>query len=148
MNTTNSGPDERRMVFAFLGVERERGNTIGEDSEHTGRVFVYRSLPGNVVSWGNSEQEAVERLRQAIEFAMGDSSPQEWYAEQRKQLSESDERRVLNEMTGFWSEHGVKCMSVEFQTASALAFYRAPMVAAHLDMGFPMEFDNSALAQA
>lgn len=126
--TTN---DRDVLCFVFLGWERDWEHVLGlEDSEQPqGRVFVYRALPGNVVAWGNTRDEAVVRLRDAVEVAMTESAtPEDWYREAACQLTEEDLKEQLRVFGEVWKGRGVKCKELLFADRPGVVFDAPPVL--------------------
>lgn len=117
---------EHEFRFLFLGLERD-WNTYEGDAPPEGRVFVYRSLPGNLLAWGSSREQAVLRLRRAVELAMTTAaSPDEWYKTARAQMSAKeieDECKVTGEA---WKDQRTRVGELEGQTYRIVVLETAP----------------------
>ena len=67
------------LRFVFVGGTRPWKPLEGHDVP-SGTVCELRSLPGNLVAWGNTTEEAVRRLQSTIDFTLNRAnSPEEWF---------------------------------------------------------------------
>ncbi|MDF1799940.1 MAG: hypothetical protein P1V81_12250 [Planctomycetota bacterium] len=135
MDTTDTPQQEYgKFVFVFLGVQREREPVLGAEEQRGGTVFVYRALPGHVVAWGETQEQAVKRLREAVGFAMTETdTPEEWYWQAMADLSDEDHREQTRVMAQVFENKGVKWTQVELtyqehRPLRALVFETAPVL--------------------
>lgn len=128
-HTMQPTTDHRTLLFAFLGVERNWEHVLGlpEAEQPSGRVFVYRALPGNQYAWGHTREEAVQRLQVAIEFAMSQAeSPDAWYREAAYSLKPEDEAELQKTVAETYRDGNVHLRELLLTTCKLVVFEKAP----------------------
>lgn len=96
--------DKSCLRFVFLGWERD-WNPMKDHEGLTGRVCELRSIPGDLVAWAPTVEEAEERLQDLLELAFKKAgSPSVWYGPEFNRLSDED-RRIGREEWGRLFDH-------------------------------------------
>jgi len=95
---------KHRLRFLFVGYWRD-WNPVEGFTPPKGRVCELRSLPGNVVTWASTPQEAYLKMRMALGRAFAHSgSPTKWYGEATAAMTQEDERERKNLWERVWTE--------------------------------------------
>ena len=89
------------MRFLFVGFRRPWNPLKGFEGEaRTPEVCELRSLPGNLVSWGGTKEEAVENLRRTVVAAMKKApDPDVWYDAILNGMTQGDR----DDANAFWA---------------------------------------------
>ncbi len=126
---TKKAADCELLFFVFLGLERAWDHVLGAKKQPEGQLFVYRALPGNVVAWGSNREEAVRRLREAVDFSMATAeSPDAWYEGAVKRLSADDVTEQKKAMAQVWQEGGARLREVLLAGRKAAVLETTPIL--------------------
>jgi P pilus assembly chaperone PapD len=92
-------------------------------------------MPGNVVAWGSSRDEAVSRLMAAVCLAMStEATPDAWYAVALSRMSVADLKDQAEAVAELWNDRDARVSVHQKVNCKVEVFERPPRLVAQPGM--------------